>query len=143
MICTWRRNASTGSSCVTTRSPSNTSSPASGIRHQQMQQEPCEGRLAAAGFADYPQGLALAHRERHTVDRLDRLAAAALDREMLAQVAGDQQWLKRAAAIARIACRRVMQKRRTSYIRTSIAARSPSLTRLQQIEVMKIARPGS
>jgi len=29
------------------------------------------------------------------------------------------------------------------YIRTSIAARNPSLTRLQQIEVMKIATPGS
>ena len=28
------------------------------------------------------------------------------------------------------------------YIRTSIAARSPSLTRLQQIEVTKIAAPG-
>ena len=28
------------------------------------------------------------------------------------------------------------------YIRTSIAARNPSLTRLKQIEVMKIATPG-
>src|SRR6516164_6918565 len=111
MICTWRRNASTGSSCVTTRSPSNTSSPASGIRHQQMQQEPCEGRLAAAGFADYPQGLALAHRERHAVDRLDRLPAAAFDREMLAQIAGDQQWLKRAATVAWIKSQPVTQKR--------------------------------
>src|SRR5271169_5045335 len=103
-----------------------------------MQQQPRERGFAAARFADDPQRLALAHRERHAVDRLYRLPAGALDREMLAQIACDQHRLKRAAAVARIEGEIAVRERAHDYIRTSIAARSPSLTRLQQIDVMKI-----
>ena len=67
-----------------------------------MQQQPGEGGLAAAAFADDAERLALAHGERDAVDRLHRLAARALDREMLVQIARDQQRLRRAAAVARI-----------------------------------------
>ena len=74
--------------------------------------------------------------ERNAVDSLHRLAAAALHREMLAQIAGDQHRLGRTAPVPRI-------DKNHRHIRTSIAARNPSLTRLQQIEVMKIATPGS
>ena len=100
-------------------------------------------RLAAAGLADDAQGLALGDGERHVVDRLHhacgRAEQAAADREMLAQVARQQQRLGRAAAIAR--SRRAIGSPCQAF--TSMAARSPSLTRLKQIEVMKIITPGS
>src|SRR6202040_3596544 len=62
----------------------------SGIRLDQMQQQPGEGGLTAAGLADDAQGLAFADRERDAVHGLHRLAAAALYREMLAQIARNQ-----------------------------------------------------
>jgi hypothetical protein len=73
-----------------------------GIGHHQMQQQAGERRFTAAGLADDPQGFALVDGERNTVDRLHRLATAALHREMLAQIAGDQHRLPQAAAVARI-----------------------------------------
>src|SRR6516162_9089148 len=76
-----------------------------------MQQQSGKRRLAAARFADDAQRLALAHRERDAIYRFHRLPAAAFDREMLAQIAGDQQWLKRAASVAWIESQPVMQKR--------------------------------
>src|SRR5271156_3195986 len=114
-----------------------------------MEQQPGEGRLAATAFADDAERLALAHGERDAVDRLHRFAARALDREVFAQIRRDQQRLSWAAPIAWIegawiggawvefggVCHR--------YIRTSIAARHPSLTRLNEIDVTKIAAPGS
>ena len=90
-------------------------------------------------LTDDAEGFALSNSKRYAVHRLDRLPPAALHREMLAQVAGDQHRLLRAAAVARI----VGNQDLTRYIRTSIAARNPSLTRLQQIEVIKIATPGN
>ena len=65
--------------------------------------------------------------------------AGAVDREMLRQIARDQQRLRRAAAVARIVRRSVECH---AHSRTSMAARMPSLTRLKQIEVMKIADAG-
>src|SRR5258708_4939646 len=73
-----------------------------GIRPNQMRQRPGKGGLAAAGLADDTRGLAFADRERDAVHGLHRLAAAALYREMLAQIARYQQWLLQAAAVARI-----------------------------------------
>jgi hypothetical protein len=131
-ICTWRRSASTAiPEEVPTGSPSNTNSPASGLTR-------CSSSRAKV---DLPQpdsqSLALADGKRHAVDRLHRLAAAPLHRKMLAQITGDHHRLMLAAAVTRI-----VHRRSHGYIRTSIAARRPSLTRLQQIEVMKIATPG-
>src|ERR1700730_17470817 len=78
-----------------------------GIRYDEMQYEARQGRLAAARLADDPQGLALLHVKRHAVDRLDGFATSALDREMLLQIAGDQQRLRRSAAVTRIDSRNV------------------------------------
>ena len=55
----------------------------------------------------------------------------------------DQHRLRRAAAVARIAQWRRMATVIAHHSRTSMAARRPSLTRLKQIEVTKIADPGS
>ena len=73
-----------------------------GIGDNQVEEQPGEGRLAATRLADDAEGLALAHGERDAVDSLHRLAACALDREMLAQVARNQQRLQWSAAVARI-----------------------------------------
>jgi hypothetical protein len=122
------------------------------IRHEQVQQQPCQGRFSAPRLADHAQRLAFPDVERDAVDRLDRLAAGPLDRKMLFQIAHDQHRLQRAAAVARIdqTIKHQILPRAASipshlprYIRTSIAARSPSLTRLKQTDVMKIATPGS
>ena len=86
--------------------------------------------------------------ERYAVDRLDRFATGALDREMLFQVARDEHRLRGPAPVSWINGMRVKDRHMRiddghRYIRTSIAARNPSLTRLKQIEVTKIAAPGS
>jgi hypothetical protein len=67
---------------------------------------------------------------------------------MLFQVAHDQHGLRRPAPVSWINGTRVKDRHMRiddghRYIRTSIAARNPSLTRLKQIEVTKIAAPGS
>ena len=65
-----------------------------------------------------------------------RPSRAARHREMLAQARRQQQRLGRAAAIGN-------GDQRVHQAFTSMAARSPSLIRLKQIEVMKIITPGS
>ena len=73
-----------------------------GIARHQMHQQPRRGRLAAAGFADDADGLALGDRERDVIDRAHRLARAeqaAADREMLGQADDLQQRLRLAADI--------------------------------------------
>src|SRR5204863_3974435 len=119
-----------------------------GIRGDEMQQQARQGRLAAARLPDDAQGLALLNIERYAVNRLDRFAAAALDRDMLFQVACDEHRLRGPAPVSWINGMRVKDRHMRiddghRYIRTSIAARNPSLTRLKQIEVTKIAAPGS
>ena len=66
-----------------------------------------------------------------------RFSKSAPNREVLAQVVDQQQWLRRAAAIARISGHIHL------FSLTSIALRNPSLIRLKHIEVMKIITPGS
>src|SRR3954469_15573392 len=126
---------------ASTASPSNTSSPASGTSR-------CSNRRARV---DFPQP------DSPTMPRVSPLRtlketpstawtdlARALHRQILFEVAGDQQRLQRTAAVAGIEYGAVGHRRiHSGYIRTSIAARNPSLTRLKQIEVMKIATPGT
>ncbi len=74
--------------------------------------------------------------------------SAAPHREVLAQVPHDQDRLLAAAAVARVDKRREAELRPgdagdRGHAFTSIARRSPSLTRLNEIEVTKIAAPGS
>src|SRR5690242_21312871 len=67
----------------------------SGCRLVQANEQAAEGRLAAAGLADDAEGLAAPHVERHVVDRVHDLAAAAegrrLEREVLDEVARLEQ----------------------------------------------------
>src|SRR5690242_849736 len=119
-----------------------------------MHQQAREGRLAAAGFADDAQRLALEHGEGNIVDRPhlgDRpVEDAAEDVEMFGEAVRDQHGLRLAAAVAWIAgwhgpeLRPGGRRMRghevpMAHIRTSIAWRSPSLTRLNESDVMKIA----
>ena len=85
--------------------------------------------------SDHAEGFALEDGEADIIDRFHRrgLAVLGLDPEVLAQTFNNQQRLGRATAITFV---------QVAHIRTSIAARIPSLTRLKQIEVMKIATPG-
>ena len=66
-------------------------------RLDQAQHAAPGGRLAAAGFADQPQRLAVADLEIDAVDGMDAagLAAeqAALERKLLGQVRDPEQWL--------------------------------------------------
>ena len=77
-----------------------------GIGLDQPHQQPRGGGLAAAGFADDAERLALADGERHVVHRLDgrdlAVQQSAADREVLAQAFDQQQRLRRAATVARI-----------------------------------------
>ena len=107
------------------------------IAIEQMQHQPCQRRFAAARFTDDAECLAFEQRERHAVHGTNaRGLAAAAHMEVLGQIARDQQRLRGAADIARVG-------RHAAHSRTSIAERIPSLTRLKQIEVTKIAAPGS
>ena len=106
------------------------------VGRDQMQQKAGEGGFAAAAFADDAQRFSLEQGERHAVDGAHGCAdRAALDLEMLLQIAGDQQRLCRSAAVEADAVH--------VHILTSMAERMPSLTRLKLMEVMKIAAPGS
>ena len=62
--------------------------------------------------------------------------AGAADLEVLGEITRDQQRLGGAADVARVGDHVV-------HSRTSMAERMPSLTRLKQIEVTKIAAPGN
>jgi hypothetical protein len=71
------------------------------VAFDEMQQQACQGGLAAAGFSDDAQGLTLEERERNAVDgTYPRRPAAAANLKMLGQVACDQQRLRGAADIA-------------------------------------------
>ena len=94
--------------------------------------------LAAAGFADNADHLALVDRERDVVDRPhDALRAEkpAAQAEMLDEILHLQERLRRAADIGAPV--------RAFQLLTSIALRKPSLRRLKQIETMKIIAPGN
>jgi len=113
-----------------------------GIRHHQMQQEPRQRRLAATGLADHAERFALEQSERHAIHGAHHGALArALHPEMALQLARDQHRLGGAAAIAGIHIG--LHLCGDAHPRTSIAPRTPSLTRLKQMEVTKIAMPGS
>ena len=73
-----------------------------GIALHQVHQQPRGGRLAAAGFADDPDGFALGDGERDIVDRAHGFAGAeqiAAHREMFGQAVDLQQRLRRAADV--------------------------------------------
>jgi hypothetical protein len=73
-----------------------------GIARHQVHQEPRRGRLAATGFADDADGLALHHRKGDVVDRAHGLARAeeiAADGEVFCQALDLEQRLRRAAAV--------------------------------------------
>jgi hypothetical protein len=105
---------------------------APGVGLDQAQQEPRQRRLAAAGLADDPERLGRIDVERHAVDRahpgVGALQHAAAQREVLAQPARLEQ---RRPAVVR------------AQLRISIASRRPSESRLNAIDVTKIASPGS
>ena len=119
-----------------------------GVALHQVHQQPRGGRLAAAGFADDADGLALGDRERHVVDRAHGLARAeqiAAHRKMLGQAVDLQQRLRRAADDPRSApaYRSVERSRSWHQFRMSMALRMPSLSRLKQIDTAKIIAPGN
>ena len=87
------------------------------IRCHQVQQQPGKGGFAAAGFANNAQGFALADSKRDAVYCLHRFAAAAFRREVLSQIARNQQRLLQAAAVARIESEGVVH--RQAYPSTS------------------------
>ena len=88
-------------------------------------------------LADDAEGLALEQGEGDAVDGAHAGGfAGAADVEVLGEIARDQQRLRGAADVARVGDHVV-------HSRTSMAERMPSLTRLKQIEVTKIAAPGN
>ena len=97
--------------------------------------------LPQPDLADDAERFALADGEGDVVDRLHggdlTVQQSAANREVLAQVIDQQQWLRRAAAVTRISGHTHL------FSLTSIALRNPSLIRLKHIEVMKIITPGS
>src|SRR5207237_6507619 len=95
-------------------------------------------RLAAARLPDDAQGLALLNIERHAVNGLDRFAAAALDREMLLQVARDEHRLCGPAPVSWINGTWVKDRHmriddRLRLIRTFLSASNSSLIRMIKI----------
>ncbi len=121
------------------------------IKRDDLHDKARGGGLAAAGFADDAERLALGHVEVDPVDRANHRACpreeAALAAEMLDQAAHAQQRRAGAAPIARVGSRRdgtlagaILEH---GHCLTSIAERSPSDRRLNEIEVRKIITPGS
>ena len=112
------------------------------VRYHQMQQQPRQRGLAAAGLPDHAQGMPLEQGERHAIHGAHHGAlACALHPEMALQLARDQHRLSGAPAVPRMGIG--LNLNGGAHPRTSIAPRTPSLTRLKQIEVMKIAMPGN
>ena len=110
-----------------------------GVGPDEVHEQARGGRLAAAGLADDAERLALQHVEIDAVDgahQRRRAEHALPDREMLDEPAHRQQRLRRPAAVRGGGHGRV-------HCFTSIAERSPSESRLNEIEVMKIMAPGS
>ena len=104
--------------------------------------EPGGGGLATAGFADDAQGLALGHREADPIDGMDELLrpfeGATAHREMLLEVAHDEQRLGRAAPVLN----RAGGMGSGVHRRMSMAERTLSASRLNAMEVTKIRAPG-
>src|SRR5258708_37977715 len=96
-----------------------------GIGSDQTDQQTCRGRFSATGFADHAQRLAARDIEGDAVDRAHDCIGppeqARTDGEMLDETGNAQE---RAHALI------------------SMAVRKPSLSRLKEIEVMKIIAPG-
>ena len=107
------------------------------VLRDQLHHDAGSCRLAAAGFADDAERLAFQHREIDAVDGAHHGAAA--EREMLRQGARLQQ---RGPCPTPVAVVEVRVLRHDQPF-TSIADRRPSESRLNEIEVMKIATPGS
>ncbi|MNT36590.1 hypothetical protein D3C72_1726870 [compost metagenome] len=111
-----------------------------------LHHQPRRRRLAAAGFADHAQGFALFHIEVHAVDRAHRVAALppgqriALQGKVLDQATHAQQRLGRTAQV--LVCG-TADFRDVVHSLTSMAERSPSDSRLKDMEVMKIITPGN
>jgi hypothetical protein len=105
---------------------------AAGVRFDQAQEQPRQRRFAAAGLAHDPERFGRIDVERHAVDGphpgLRALQQAAAQRKVLAQPARFEQWRP---AVGR------------AQPRISIASRKPSESRLNAIEVTKMASPGS
>ena len=112
-----------------------------------MHQQPGGGRFAATGFADNADGLALADRKRHVIDRTHGFAFAeqpAAHGEMLGQAIDAQQRLRLAADVLDgIEFDHFGHDFDHGQLRISMALRRPSLSRLKQIETAKIIAPGS
>ncbi len=102
------------------------------IRLDQSENQPGQCRFPAAGLADDTQRLARIDVERHVVDRahpgIRALQHPAAQGEVLAQPSRLQQ---RRRPVAR------------AHARISMASRRPSESRLNVIDVTKMARPGS
>ena len=98
-----------------------------GVGLEQAQDQPRKRRLAAARFADDAERLFRLDAERDVVDRANPRVCAeqhsGADREVLPQPTHREQ--------------------RAAQTRISIASRSPSESRLNAIEVRKMATPGS
>ena len=115
-----------------------------GIVGDQAHDEPGRGGLAAARFADDPEGLALqdleidaVHRPHHGLGG----AEALLHREMLHEAVDGEEGLGRTASVA--GDRNGAVTGGSAHAFTSMADRRPSENRLNEIETMKMARPGS
>ena len=101
MICSLRRSSRMRALlAVTTFSPLKTISPASGSTRRSAGAP--GRRLAAAGFADQAEGLAVAHVKRDAVERADgdgaRARKAALHREELAQPGDGEDGIRHASS---------------------------------------------
>ncbi|MNS57379.1 hypothetical protein D3C72_902630 [compost metagenome] len=116
------------------------------VLFDQLHDQPRGGGLAAARFPHHAQRLALLHVEVHAVHRAHRVAAPAareriaLERKMLDQAAHAQQGL---GGAAHVFVRHAHHVDDGIHSLTSMAERSPSDSRLKDIDVMKIITPGS
>ena len=119
-----------------------------GVTWDEMQEKPREGGFTAARFPNDAEGFTLEEREGDAVDGAHAGGfAGASDLEVLREVARDQQRLRGSADVAAV-CWRCLngvahERVASAHSRTSMAERMPSLTRLKQIEVTKIAAPGN
>ncbi|KAG1390831.1 hypothetical protein G6F58_012875 [Rhizopus delemar] len=123
------------------------------VKHQfaailgdQLHHEPCGGGLAAARLPHPAQGLAVLHVAVNAVHRTHGVAAplarqrVPLQRKVLDQPPHAQQRLGRPAHIAVGGAYRFDQ---CAHSLTSMADRSPSDSRLNDMDVMKIITPGN